>query len=75
MKLHRAAVFALVGLLSLWVAACSSRSHERKPEASPTSDKDTEYLNGAVGKASEDDVTANLGPPSETQELSNGSHV
>ena len=74
-KLRYAVVLALVGLLSLWVAACSSRSRERKPEASPTSDKDTEYLNGAVGKASEDDITANLGPPSETKELSDGSHV
>ena len=75
MNLRHAAELALVGILFLPVASCSSRSHKNNPAGGAASQSDGEYLNNAVGKASEDEIASTLGSPSEKQELGNGGHV
>jgi len=62
----------LIGILSLCLVSGSSRSDLDPPPAGPRSQVDAKYLDGAVGKASEDEVASTLGFPSEKHDLDNG---
>jgi hypothetical protein len=72
----RATAAALLVAFSFWAAACGRSSSQLNHTAGgATSQSNSEYLDSAVGRATEDEVASTLGSPSAKQALGDGGQV